>query len=65
MKIVEYSISSNAVVIDSGPRYEVSFPSGISHFLEKLAFHVCLLYTHQYMIFPFTNFHLRKFMVLN
>lgn len=26
------------VVIDSGSRYEVSFPSGISHFLEKLAF---------------------------
>jgi processing peptidase subunit alpha len=26
------------VVIDSGPRYEVSYPSGISHFLEKLAF---------------------------
>lgn len=28
------------VVIDSGPRYEVAYPSGISHFLEKLAFHV-------------------------
>lgn len=27
-----------AVVIDSGPRYEVAFPSGVSHFLEKLAF---------------------------
>ena len=26
------------VAIDSGSRYEVSFPSGISHFLEKLAF---------------------------
>lgn len=26
------------VVIDSGPRYEVAYPSGISHFLEKLAF---------------------------
>ncbi|KAG8319691.1 hypothetical protein J6590_086315 [Homalodisca vitripennis] len=26
------------VVIDSGSRYEVAFPSGISHFLEKLAF---------------------------
>ena len=26
------------VTIDSGSRYEVSFPSGISHFLEKLAF---------------------------
>ncbi|KAI1280481.1 Mitochondrial-processing peptidase subunit alpha [Halotydeus destructor] len=26
------------VVIDSGSRYEVSLPSGISHFLEKLAF---------------------------
>ena len=29
-----------AVVIDSGSRYEVNFPSGISHFLEKLAFSV-------------------------
>ncbi|KAG5884039.1 hypothetical protein JTB14_020450 [Gonioctena quinquepunctata] len=26
------------IVIDSGPRYEVAYPSGISHFLEKLAF---------------------------
>lgn len=26
------------VVIDSGSRYEVSYPSGISHFLEKLAY---------------------------
>lgn len=26
------------VVIDSGPRYEVAYPSGVSHFLEKLAF---------------------------
>lgn len=28
------------VVIDSGSRYEVAYPSGISHFLEKLAFNV-------------------------
>lgn len=28
------------VVIDSGPRYEVAYPSGVSHFLEKLAFNV-------------------------
>lgn len=26
------------VLIDSGPRYEVAYPNGISHFLEKLAF---------------------------
>ncbi|XP_063224768.1 mitochondrial-processing peptidase subunit alpha [Bacillus rossius redtenbacheri] len=26
------------VVIDSGSRYEVAYPSGISHFLEKLSF---------------------------
>merc|ERR1712038_13500 len=26
------------VLIDSGSRYEVNYPSGISHFLEKLAF---------------------------
>ncbi|XP_012288110.1 mitochondrial-processing peptidase subunit alpha [Orussus abietinus] len=26
------------VLIDSGPRYEVAYPSGISHFLEKLSF---------------------------
>ncbi|XP_003743034.1 mitochondrial-processing peptidase subunit alpha [Galendromus occidentalis] len=30
--------STVGVVIDSGPRYEVAFRSGISHFLEKLAF---------------------------
>jgi processing peptidase subunit alpha len=28
------------VVIDSGSRYEVAYPSGVSHFLEKLAFGV-------------------------
>jgi processing peptidase subunit alpha len=26
------------VLVDSGSRYEVSYPSGVSHFLEKLAF---------------------------
>lgn len=26
------------VLLDSGPRYEAAYPSGISHFLEKLAF---------------------------
>ncbi|XP_076754885.1 mitochondrial-processing peptidase subunit alpha [Xylocopa sonorina] len=26
------------VLLDSGPRYEIAYPSGISHFLEKLAF---------------------------
>ena len=26
------------VCVDSGSRYEVAYPSGISHFLEKLAF---------------------------
>lgn len=31
------------VLLDSGPRYEVAYPSGISHFLEKLAFGVRLL----------------------
>lgn len=31
------------VVIDSGSRYEVAYPSGISHFLEKLAFGVIIL----------------------
>jgi processing peptidase subunit alpha len=31
------------VLIDSGPRYEVAYPNGISHFLEKLAFGVRLL----------------------
>lgn len=31
------------VVIDSGPRFEVAYPSGVSHFLEKLAFNVSIL----------------------
>lgn len=26
------------VLVDSGPRFEVAYPSGISHFLEKLAY---------------------------
>lgn len=33
------------VVIDSGPRYEVAYPSGISHFLEKLAFNSTIEYS--------------------
>uniref|UniRef100_A0A6M2DEP9 Mitochondrial-processing peptidase subunit alpha n=1 Tax=Xenopsylla cheopis TaxID=163159 RepID=A0A6M2DEP9_XENCH len=32
------------VVIDSGPRYEIAYPSGVSHFLEKLAFHSTVAY---------------------
>lgn len=32
--------STIGVVIDSGSRYEVNFPSGVNHFLEKLAFQV-------------------------
>ena len=28
------------VVADAGSRYEVAYPSGISHFLEKLSFGV-------------------------
>lgn len=31
------------LVLDSGPRYEVAYPSGVSHFLEKLAFNVSSL----------------------
>jgi len=32
------------VAIDSGSRYEVAFPSGISHYLEKLAFNATKSY---------------------
>ncbi|KAJ3641175.1 hypothetical protein Zmor_027691, partial [Zophobas morio] len=32
------------VVIDSGSRYEVAYPSGVSHFLEKLAFNSTMAY---------------------
>lgn len=28
------------VLINAGSRFEASYPSGISHFLEKLAFNV-------------------------
>lgn len=37
MNILSFLFS---VLIDSGPRYEAAYPSGISHFLEKLAFGV-------------------------
>lgn len=33
------------VCIDSGARYEVAFPSGISHYLEKLAFNATAAYS--------------------
>lgn len=32
------------IVIDSGPRYEVAYPSGISHIIEKLAFNSTIQY---------------------
>ncbi|CRK87270.1 CLUMA_CG001072, isoform A [Clunio marinus] len=38
------------VVIDSGPRYEVAYPSGIAHFLEKLAFNSTLEYPEKDII---------------
>lgn len=38
------------LVIDSGPRYEVTYPGGVSHFLEKLAFNVS--YAQNMYIFP-------------
>lgn len=31
------------VVIESGARFEVAYPSGVSHFLEKLAFSVRII----------------------
>lgn len=34
------------VVIESGARYEVAYPSGVSHFLEKLAFHVSIAFVY-------------------
>ncbi|XP_013419990.1 mitochondrial-processing peptidase subunit alpha [Lingula anatina] len=33
------------IVIDSGSRYEVAYPSGVVHFLEKLAFHSTTKYS--------------------
>lgn len=38
------------MVIDSGPRYEVAYPSGISHFLEKLAFNSTIEYPEKDII---------------
>lgn len=38
-----FKLSQFLVIVDSGSRYEVAYPSGISHFLEKLAFNVSLL----------------------
>lgn len=35
------------LVIDSGPRYEVTYPSGVSHFMEKLAFNVRRKYLYE------------------
>ncbi|KAF2895598.1 hypothetical protein ILUMI_10575 [Ignelater luminosus] len=35
------------VIIDSGSRYEVAYPSGISHFLEKLAFNSTVKYPNK------------------
>ena len=35
------------VLLDSGPRYEIAYPSGISHFLEKLAFGSTMTYKNK------------------
>lgn len=51
------------VVIDAGSRYEVDYPSGLSHLLEKLAFQVpfpiamcfCLLLRSLWYIFVLTH----------
>lgn len=40
LKFLTITIIYFLVLIDSGPRFEVAYPSGISHFLEKLAFNV-------------------------
>lgn len=47
------------VIIDSGSRYEVAYPSGISHFLEKLAFNVSLHFSKLY----FRHFDLTRYIV--
>lgn len=39
------------VVIDSGPRYELAYPSGVSHFLEKLAFQSTEAFSEKDIIF--------------
>ncbi|XP_055638072.1 mitochondrial-processing peptidase subunit alpha [Toxorhynchites rutilus septentrionalis] len=39
------------VVIDSGPRYELAYPSGVSHFLEKLAFQSTEAFSEKDVIF--------------
>ena len=35
-----FSCNCITVVIDGGSRYEVDYPSGLSHLLEKLSFQV-------------------------
>ena len=40
-----YVFSTVSVVIDSGSRYEAAYPSGVSHFLEKVAFAVYSTYS--------------------
>lgn len=32
--------SSTLALVDAGSRYEVDYPSGVSHMLEKMAFQV-------------------------
>lgn len=48
------------VIIDSGSRYEVAYPSGISHFMEKLAFNVGFLQAVFSHIFLFNYFQSTK-----
>lgn len=40
-----------SVVIDSGPRYEVAYPNGICHFLEKLSFGVSIFHKILLLLF--------------
>lgn len=49
LEIFKIFISIVLVVIDSGPRYEVAYPSGICHFLEKLSFGVSIK-LHLYIV---------------
>lgn len=43
------------VAINSGCRFEVAYPSGVNHFLEKLAFSVSIIYKIIFQTFsPYT-----------
>ena len=49
-KLSSYYFYFFVVVIDAGSRYEVDYPAGLSHVIEKLSFQVMYIIHDRYLL---------------